>query len=943
MSDAVEGDLQLDATGARGLLERELEVSAITEIVRTAMAGQGALAVVEGAPGLGKTRLLGVAREIAERENLQVLAAQATELESELPFGAVRQLLGARSVQRASPLQDGADRSLAMIEQLRAELWDRLFPEVDSPDGAPALLLIDDAQWADGPSLRFLLHVSLRIEELPVAIIVATRSAEPGAPQDLLDALVRTASRVVTPKPLSSDGIGLLARASLGDRVDGDLIAAAARATGGNPFYLSELLRLLASPGSRTSIAAIQEAAPASVMRAVLGRLARLGAAPAELATAIAVLGDGCALDVARELAGLTALEAEEAADQLARAGLIAPGEPLRFAHPLISSSLRADLGAFALARLHRRAAEILACTGGEIDRIAAHLVNTRPQGDPETVSRLRRAARNARSRGEPQTARKLLTRALEEPPPRGSCADVLIELADAEVLLGSSGADGHLQAALEATADPRRRAEICAALARTLHATGHISRAAEVADQALRELSPEDPLIENVLAAWGAPATLLPALHERLDAKLAPLIAAARASRYPDDPALCALMAAWMLVQGEAGATVVALAEAAFAQGPLVDGEPSGVTVGFAAAALVGADALEPAQRLLTAAIDAAGELGAALAGAIARRFRAIVNYRQGRLAEAVTDAEYALEPFRYGWISSTWSCAILAVSHLERGDMPAAEEALGTPATNEALSEEVDLLEARALIRLAQQRPSEALAAAKEAGRVVEQVHRLPHSLLPDWMRLAAVAAHAAGCGAEAADLAARNLERARAGAPAARLGSALAAAGIVAGGEEGLDQLRAAVEIFERLPPRLDHVRALLELGGALRRRGRRSEARDRLYEALEMADGFGAARLVALSRAELAALGLRPRRAARAGVAGLTPAERRVAELAAAGLSNPRIAHALHITRKTVESHLAQVYRKLEVDGRGELQPALGETPASDLDSRASVAS
>jgi DNA-binding CsgD family transcriptional regulator len=136
-----------------------------------------------------------------------------------------------------------------------------------------------------------------------------------------------------------------------------------------------------------------------------------------------------------------------------------------------------------------------------------------------------------------------------------------------------------------------------------------------------------------------------------------------------------------------------------------------------------------------------------------------------------------------------------------------------------------------------------------------------------------------------------------------------------------------------VFGALLQRLEAAQAQLELGAALRRGGSRTEAKEALYRALELADGFGAAPLADRARAELGSLGLRPRRAAQAGVGGLTPAERRVADLAASGLSTPRIAHTLSVTTKTVESHLGQVYRKLEIGGRGELASALPETSAS----------
>jgi DNA-binding CsgD family transcriptional regulator len=119
-----------------------------------------------------------------------------------------------------------------------------------------------------------------------------------------------------------------------------------------------------------------------------------------------------------------------------------------------------------------------------------------------------------------------------------------------------------------------------------------------------------------------------------------------------------------------------------------------------------------------------------------------------------------------------------------------------------------------------------------------------------------------------------------------------------------------------------------RALTDLGAALRRAGRRREAREPLTRALEIAHRHAAAPLAAAARTELLAAGARPRRAVRTGVDALTASERRVAELAAAGLSNAEIAARLFITRKTTEHHLAAIYRKLGIGSRRELPAALG---------------
>jgi DNA-binding CsgD family transcriptional regulator len=148
-----------------------------------------------------------------------------------------------------------------------------------------------------------------------------------------------------------------------------------------------------------------------------------------------------------------------------------------------------------------------------------------------------------------------------------------------------------------------------------------------------------------------------------------------------------------------------------------------------------------------------------------------------------------------------------------------------------------------------------------------------------------------------------------------------------GLVIGGERGIEKLRASVELLEQSPRRLELAHALVELGAALRRANRRADAREPLSRGMELAHRCGAVPLVARARAELQATGARPRRLVLTGVDALTAQEHRVAELAAEGLSNPEIAQALFVTRRTVETHLRHAYQKLGIGTRHELTQAL----------------
>ena len=153
---------------------------------------------------------------------------------------------------------------------------------------------------------------------------------------------------------------------------------------------------------------------------------------------------------------------------------------------------------------------------------------------------------------------------------------------------------------------------------------------------------------------------------------------------------------------------------------------------------------------------------------------------------------------------------------------------------------------------------------------------------------------------------------------------------AAGLLAGGERGIELLSDAVTTLSRSPSALEQARALTDLGGVLRRAGRRADAREPLRAGLRLARDCGAERLAERAEQELRAAGAKPRRLAFSGAESLTASELRIAEMAASGLSNQQVAEALFVTSKTVENHLGRVYQKLGIHSRDEIADALRDT-------------
>jgi DNA-binding CsgD family transcriptional regulator len=233
-----------------------------------------------------------------------------------------------------------------------------------------------------------------------------------------------------------------------------------------------------------------------------------------------------------------------------------------------------------------------------------------------------------------------------------------------------------------------------------------------------------------------------------------------------------------------------------------------------------------------------------------------------------------------------------------------------------------------ARGRLRIAQGRIAEGLEDFLAVGTVLTRATIVCPGYMP-WRSEAALAQLALGDQRSAEGLAEEELLLARAfGAPRA-LGVALRAAGVMAGGDRGVSLLREAIEAFERGDARLERARACADLGAMLRRRNRRSEARELLREALDAADRAGARPLADFAETELRATGARPRRVVLTGLDSLTASERRIAELASEGLSNREIAQMLFVTARTVEGHLTSVFRKLRVQSRDELPAALAD--------------
>ena len=310
---------------ASPLLERDLELATIQELLGAVGAGAGRVLVIEGPAGIGKSSLLSAAR--AAGSGMRVASARCSELEREFPLGVARQLLepvlaDAAAEERRTLLLGAAalgaqvlGESASSTEEVAdtaAALHGLYWLTANAASLRPLLVLVDDAQWADVISLRWIAYLAARLDGIPLALVVAVRLGEVVPAQHVLDELASGPGvRVLRPETLSGDGVARLIEQRFGQQPDPAFAEACELATGGNPFLLGELVAELRRDGvepSAANVARVAAVSPRGVARAIQARLRRLPPTCRSLARAVAILGDGTSLDDAAELAGLDVL-----------------------------------------------------------------------------------------------------------------------------------------------------------------------------------------------------------------------------------------------------------------------------------------------------------------------------------------------------------------------------------------------------------------------------------------------------------------------------------------------------------------------------------------------------------------------------------------------------------------------------------------------------------
>jgi hypothetical protein len=277
--------------------------------------------------------------------------------------------------------------------------------------------------------LRWLTYLARRLEGLTLVLLTALRPGDPSFANATLLALRGEVPRPLRPALLTENAVGALVRATLGSRSSNGLCAAVWTTSGGNPFYVTELLRALAFDDRQ-----LAEIDPAELLvggledigRQVIARVRRVDPAALRLAQAVAVLGDGCELRHAAAIAGLKMMEATRLATLLVRLEVLADDDPVKFIHPVVRDALEGSLAGDERDAAHRSAARLLHADRAPVGQIAAHLALVRPAGDEWVLARLEEAAQQAMEAGAPKVAADLLNRALAEQPPAAQRIDLL-------------------------------------------------------------------------------------------------------------------------------------------------------------------------------------------------------------------------------------------------------------------------------------------------------------------------------------------------------------------------------------------------------------------------------------------------------------------------------------------------------------------------------------
>lgn len=912
------------------MIGRDRELAELVAFVGTVAREGAGIAVVEGEAGIGKSTLLDHLADRLQATGTQVVRGRASELEQHRPHRVLEAALGEPSGD-AGALVSPEDAIADAVEAAAL--------------AGPVVLLLDDLQWADGASLDAVSMLADRFADLPLAFVLACR---PWPRPDGLSPLLAASGTTVALRPLSPDDVDELAGVVIG-AAPGESVRAELHRSGGNPFFTLEVLDSLVRDarlrfeGGRAELA--DPSVPEGLRVAVRQRLDALPAGARRLLAAASVLGGDVEVDLLRAVAPEPDAFAEDLKALVASGELIgsvgSADDHLAFRHDLVRSTAAGDLAAGDAAALHLRVAEVLAASGAPATLVASHLVLA-DLGTADALQLLRDTAW-ALVRSAADLAIQLFTRGLEvldESDPRwcdfavGMLEPLTLQRRAPEAeALARRLLDGRLEGIAiegpEADLASHARWSLYLALMRQ-------ENAARVVDEIVA--MQQEPGLTDFARGWldAALATTYVQLAQPADARVSAGRALAWAEAAGDDRVIAGAEAAlaWAAAaDGLVDEAVERTLRSSVAHRRLPHAYMTNEV--FGGVVLLEADAFDDAVRFLHEGRNA--DVARGERAAVTAYHWAFVgrHYLAGAWDDAVAEFETGLRLMEAGGspLGIVLARALRAriALHRDEHDVAASELALAQHAlaAGEVLGGDL-LLWCQALLLQRQGAADGALQLLEMAWHLTAPTRYFLswRSMLPDTVALAV------GLGRRDLALAvteAAELGAERAGGLASARASALRCRGLLEG---DADLLVRAVAAARRSPRRHDLGATAASAAAALAADGRKAEAVPLLHEALAEFDALGAAADAAPARAlldQLEGASSRARTRPVSGWSSLTPSELRVVELVVEGLTTPRIAERLFISRHTVDTHLKHVFVKLGVRSRVELAVlALRET-------------
>lgn len=937
------------------LAGRDRQLAYLEQAASRVRGGSTVIVHLEGPAGIGKTALLNTWADGLDR--MFVLRATCHPLESSAPFRVMRQLFASLPSSlsgQAMNLINGAIKAdteasiasqkprtrLGNTSRWPSTLEETFFPleelALQAAGSLPIAVVVDDLQWIDSQSLLWLSHLAHRVTPPTYLLVTSARTGYTAvAPEPFAELINVSCAQTIELTALGVKEVQSLVTAVYGEREDTGFCLACWEATSGHPLFLRALLEEALQQGVRP-LGRNRDRVMALKLDSLHGHIKRLlthATKPArEVARGLAILEGHQPLALISRYCGTGEAAVCHAATQLRALGLLRAGHDLSLTHTTVGHVALASLSPEDLAAAHSQAAHVLRLSGQSDARIAVHLIASGPAGAPVwAVETLRRAASEALTQANPRRAAELLRAALSHPAPEAKQAALWFELGKAVGHYNPSLAASYMTTVLEGLTDPVPRAEALSLLASFLmlsktHDTALLPAIAkELTTSAGQGSLPRETLLQvQAVLSWAEierPLSLKPAsLPTGSEDDVEPLTSGERQK--------AAVQAFERLRSGLPASEVRALLTHPVDSSPPLSPELFPMH-SMTARTLLYLDDLESADTIATRLIGQATKYDASSLETHLHAYRAALALRRGHVARAskLIAVAKSAECTAGGAL-----CLTLATLHLDtliaQGKLEEASRAINLHRFTDQAADTWQwphYLMSLASLHQAKRDYQAALSLLRETGRHHDQTGTV-NPAIAAWRSRTAVLLDRLGDRKEARDLVRTEIDLAKQSGIPRAVGVALRAAARL---EEGLAKIRMLSEslsVLQSTPADLENARAQRDYALALLRRDDEPGARQAFKHGLTLIRGHGATFLETCLRNLLHDAG--GRLSKHDTKAGLTAAEQHIAQLAMQGMTNPQIAAHLHITQRTVETHLTSTYRKLGIRNRTQLEQELG---------------